>query len=85
MRLKAKSIIDNEKRGFWHIASDDCPLRPHALALDQKPPQCLAGLVTNMQGAVVVHRCKHMHGDLDVGEGGPWVDCTKESDDAQEA
>lgn len=69
--------------GFWKATCSDCPLLPHTRALGQKDPECAGGMVTNMQGPLVLKRCEHL------GRGGDdgfrvygdqlRVNCTKES------
>jgi hypothetical protein len=45
--------------GIWSLTCAECPLIPHAEALGQKAPDCMGGIATNMQGPIVMHRCKH--------------------------
>lgn len=52
-----------EEGGVFHIDCADCPLIPAFKALDQKPHACIAGIVTNMQGPVPIHTCKHYQKD----------------------
>jgi hypothetical protein len=54
--------IDMDKDAYgqpWAIRCDGCPMKPHTDALGQAAPICASGLMTNLQGAVPVHMCKH--------------------------
>ena len=54
--------IDMDRKAFgdpWSVLCDTCPMKPHTDALGQKAPICTAGMMTNLQGAVPVHLCKH--------------------------
>ena len=54
--------IDMDKDAYgqpWAIRCDECPMKPHTDALGQAAPICASGLMTNLQGAVPVHMCKH--------------------------
>lgn len=46
------------KMGLWEITAESCPLRKAAEMLEQKQPCCGAGVMTNIQGAVVLSQCK---------------------------
>lgn len=58
--------------GIWDVSCEACPLRPHAEALAVKLPTCMHGIATNMQGHLVLGRCKHLAKDGVTNEG---VDC----------
>ena len=47
----------------FDIRVKDCPLINHCIALDLKPVECVAGIQTNMQGAVITKSCKHYRAD----------------------
>ena len=70
--LKARTVIDDENIGAWHIESDDCPLDFEGMR-----PQCVVGIVTNMQGPVPLNFCKHCNkdGNFD-GLAGCQVECS---------
>ena len=54
--------IDMDKDAYgqpWAIRCDGCPMKPHTDAFGQSAPICASGLMTNLQGAVPVHLCKH--------------------------
>ena len=44
---------------LWSIVCPDCPLKAASELLGQRPPDCSAGALTNMQGAVTISACKH--------------------------
>lgn len=46
-------------RGIWSVNCADCPLKTHAVALGQLAPDCVSGIVTNMQGPVILRQCSH--------------------------
>ena len=48
-----------ENLGVFHIDCAECPLIPAFTALDKKPESCVSGMVTNMQGHMPIHQCKH--------------------------
>jgi len=55
-----KQIVNyQEKNGVFSIDCPTCPLIPVFEALGQKPTACVAGMVTNMQGHMPIHTCKH--------------------------
>lgn len=85
--MKLKAVLENGGITF-SVTCVDCPLAPHAIALEQKPPVCVAGVITNMQGAVPVNSCKHMKKNGLVSEGHGkkaqlYVECLKESTNAK--
>lgn len=49
--------------GIWSITCEACPIAHHAAALGQEAPKCLSGIATNMQGPVVLDKCKHTSAD----------------------
>lgn len=49
--------------GIFGITCSTCPLKVHTDALGQKPPTCINGIITNMQGAVPLGTCKHYEKD----------------------
>jgi hypothetical protein len=55
--------------GAWEITCDTCPLLPHLNALNQPPRPCIAGISTNMQGAIPLNRCEFYQHDSVVGDG----------------
>ena len=46
--------------GIFEVTCETCPLLPHLNALGQKPRPCMAGIVTNVQGPVVLKKCEHL-------------------------
>lgn len=76
-------VFAEDELGLWKITCADCPLLPHTRALGQKDPECVGGMVTNMQGPVVLKRCEHLGR---AGDGGMradgdalFMDCGKEA------
>jgi len=69
-----------EELGVFHIDCADCPLIPAFKALDQKPTACVSGMVTNIQGHMPIHTCKHYAKDsISNGENKTlWIECGKE-------
>jgi hypothetical protein len=63
--LGVKRIVTytEESGGVFHIDCATCPLIPAFQALEQKPAACVSGIVTNMQGHVPIHTCKHYQKD----------------------
>ena len=63
----------------WEIICDACPLRPHLKALDMKVEPCVAGIQTNVQGAVPLSHCEHYEKDSIKSEGKKvlTLKCTK--------
>ena len=57
--MKRIVTYTDEGHGVFHIDCADCPLIPAFVALDKKPESCIAGIVTNVQGYVPIHTCKH--------------------------
>lgn len=55
--------------GAWEIICQECPLGPHLEALNMKPRACVAGIQTNMQGAVPLSQCEHYVKDSIKSEG----------------
>jgi hypothetical protein len=45
--------------GIWSLTCAECPLKPHAEALNVKPPRCAGGIATNMPGPMVLDKCQH--------------------------
>lgn len=64
-------IIEDENSiiGAWEIICETCPLLPHLKALNQPPRPCIAGMQTNMQGAIPLNRCEFYGEDSIVGAG----------------
>jgi len=59
-----KRIVTYQKSlGVFNISCPDCPLNVHADALGVKRKDCVAGMVTNMQGHVPIHQCEHYKKD----------------------
>jgi hypothetical protein len=55
-----KRIVEyKEEIGVFSITCPDCPLLTAFEELNQKPWACVSGMVTNMQGHVPIHTCKH--------------------------
>lgn len=65
--------------GAWEIACEQCPMRPHLEALNMKPKACLAGIQTNVQGAVPLSQCEHYEKDSITSEGVLTLKCTNVS------
>lgn len=61
-RLLNLKMID-EERGFWKADCDECPLTEALKTLNQPPRSCVSGIITNMQGPVVVSKCEFYAGD----------------------
>lgn len=62
------SVVEDEESciGAWEIICGTCPLLPHLEALNQKPRACIAGMSTNMQGAIRLNQCEfYQHDSLD--------------------
>jgi hypothetical protein len=43
----------------WHLTCKECPLLPHLKALKEEPRDCVGGIMTNAQGAVVLGQCEY--------------------------
>lgn len=56
---KRTATLSEGDAGFFTLDCADCPLVAHAKALEQKPPSCVNGIITNMQGAITLNSCKH--------------------------
>jgi len=56
-------VTYTEELGVFHIDCPTCPLIPAFDLLDQKPKPCVSGMVTNMQGHMPIHTCKHYQKD----------------------
>jgi hypothetical protein len=55
-----KRIVEyGESLGVFNIHCPTCPLHVHSDALGSKRQDCIAGMVTNMQGHIPIHTCKH--------------------------
>lgn len=54
-----REVTYKEELGVFSIDCATCPLIPAFKALGQKPQSCVAGMVTNMQGHMPIHTCKH--------------------------
>lgn len=54
-------------------------MRPHLEALNMKPKACVAGIQTNVQGAVPLSQCEHYEKDSIKSEGKKklTLQCTK--------
>jgi len=78
--VKRQVTFTEEEGGVFHIDCESCPLLPAFAALDKKPEACMAGMVTNMQGPVPIHTCKHYaKNSISNGEGKTlWLECGKE-------
>jgi hypothetical protein len=65
--------------GAWEITCEQCPLLPHLKALDMKAKPCVAGIQTNVQGAVPLSQCEHYEKDSIKSEGKKvlTLKCTK--------
>ena len=75
-----REVKYKEELGVFDISCEACPLIPLFKELDQKPQACLAGMVTNMQGHVPIHTCKHYVKDS-ISNGDDktlWIECGKE-------
>lgn len=55
--------------GAWEITCEQCPMLPHLKALNMKPKACVAGIQTNVQGAVPLSQCEHYEKDSIKSEG----------------
>ena len=55
MKVEKKSPI-----GAWEIFCPTCPMHPMQDALESKRSNCVAGMSTNMQGAIPLGNCKHV-------------------------
>ena len=65
-RLEAGTVLEAEitEDGItFEVSCTTCPLLEHYNALQQKPIGCVAGIQTNMQGAVITKSCKHYRPD----------------------
>ena len=65
-RLEAGTVreADITEDGItFEVSCTTCPLLEHYNALQQKPIGCVAGIQTNMQGAVITKSCKHYRAD----------------------
>jgi hypothetical protein len=64
----------------FRISCATCPLIPALKELDEEPRPCVSGIVTNVQGPVVMGTCKHYKPDsVSNGEGKTlWLECGKE-------
>ncbi len=52
--------VEVKKDGWlWIVVCPDCPLKQASEILGQRPPDCSAGALTNLQGAVTISACKH--------------------------
>ena len=55
-----KRVVDYaENMGVFNIHCPTCPLHVHSDALGTKRANCVAGMVTNMQGHMPIHHCPH--------------------------
>jgi hypothetical protein len=77
--VKRTAIFTEGDCGVFDLSAPDCPLLVHTQALGQKAPACCHGIVTNMQGPVVMGTCKHyaeesaenVDGAIQIGCGAP--------------
>jgi hypothetical protein len=78
--MKRIVTYTEEEGGVFHIDCATCPLIPAFQALDKKPEACMAGMVTNVQGHVPIHTCKHYVKDSIANEPGKIlsIQCGKE-------
>ena len=54
--------------GIWDLTCPTCPLRVHSEALGEKHRVCAHGVITNIQGPVVMGTCNHQVKDSLVTE-----------------
>ena len=68
--------------GLWSMTCAECPLLPHAEALDQDAPQCASGIATTMQGPIVIKTCRHLARDSyrNNADGDITIDCNHGAD-----
>ena len=74
MKREVELNVDREPPNGWDASSPDCPKLPHTEALKQRKPLCLAGVFTNMQGAVPIYVCEHYKAES-FSENDMTIDC----------
>lgn len=75
-----REVTYKEELSVFSIDCATCPLIPAFQLLEQKPTACVSGMVTNMQGHVPIHTCKHYAKDsISNGDNKTlWIECGKE-------
>lgn len=69
--------VEADLIGF-SITCPTCPLLPHLEALGQKPRSCVAGLITNVQGAVPLNSCEFYTKDSISSEKPATLECARD-------
>lgn len=77
--MKRNVTYTEEYGGIFHIDCAECPLIPAFQSLDKKQEACISGVVTNIQGQIPIHQCKHYAKDSISNENHSlWLECRKE-------
>ena len=74
--MKREAILTEGEAGIFKVTCETCPLLPHTEALGQPAKSCMSGLITNIQGPVVLNKCEFV-GELE-SEDLLVVECKKE-------
>lgn len=55
--MKREAILTEGEAGIFKVTCETCPLLPHTEALSQPAKSCMSGVITNVQGPVVLNKC----------------------------
>lgn len=69
MSIRRTVELHEGEAGIFGIDCSTCPLKVHTDALGQKAPDCVHGIITNMQGAIPMGTCKYYEKDSIATEG----------------
>lgn len=67
--MKLAATYTEGNAGIWSVTCDACPIAHHAVALGQDAPKCLGGIATNIQGPVVLSKCRNTSPDCLTNDG----------------
>ena len=75
MAIQREVSLDMNAMGMWTMVAKDCPANKLRAQLGDKPETCRAGLSTNAQGAIPLHKCRFLVGEIEDVDGRPIANC----------